>query len=270
MAEVSEYQMNYFPDSTYDYGNNGRMGVATPQANPTVEAEFSILFPRTVSLQASRLICDTADPKQRLMSYIQNLDKTLLGYGGMKLTSFGFACTGSSYLVGADAEQVIEEELSDQFGYPVVLAASAIRSALQAVGAERIVLVSPYPDWLSDAAHAYWTASGFQVTNVRRVATRTTNTETIYELSSADALPLLRDSMMTGVDAVLISGTGMPTLSAIHDVKLNVPIISSNLCLAWRLLQVAGKAELLETDHPPFIRGWGMRLSEARSSSPAG
>jgi len=262
--------MNFFPDPRYDYGNNGRLGVATPQANPTVEAEFSILFPRTVSLQASRLICDAADPKQRLMSYIQNLDNTLLGYGGMRLTSFGFACTGSSYLVGADTEQAIEEKLSDRFGYPVVMAASAIRAALQALGAERIVLVSPYPDWLSDAAHAYWTASGFHVTNVRRVQTRTSNTETIYELSSADALPLLQDSMMKGVDAVLISGTGMPTLSAIHDVKLNVPIISSNLCLAWRLLQIAGKTELLEADDPPYIQGWDVRLSEARSRALAG
>lgn len=262
--------MSFFPDPRYDYGSDGRIGVATPQANPTVEAEFSILFPRTVSLQAIRLVCDSADPKQRLMSYIQDLDKTLLGYGGMNLTGFGFACTGSSYLIGADAEQALEERLSDQFGYPVVLAASAIRTVLQNLGAERIVLVSPYPDWLSDAAHAYWTVSGFDVTNVRRVATRTSNTQTIYELSSADALPLLREGMMAGVDAVLISGTGMPTLSAIHDVKLNVPIISSNLCLAWRLLQIAGKAELLEADNLPFIGGWETRLSEARSRARAG
>lgn len=48
MAEVSEYQMNYFPDSTYDYGNNGRMGWRrlrqTQRSRPSFQSCFHELF----------------------------------------------------------------------------------------------------------------------------------------------------------------------------------------------------------------------------------
>ena len=171
--------MTYFPQAPYDYGCHGRIGVATPQANPTVEAEFSVLFPRTVSLQASRLVCPDPDPATRLRAYIRQLDEALESYGGMRLTAFGFACTGSSYLVGAAEERQISGDLSDRFGYPVVTAAQAIEDVLNRLKARRIALVSPYPEWLSDAAQAYWTGAGFDVAQVLQVPTRTVNTETI-------------------------------------------------------------------------------------------
>jgi maleate isomerase len=255
--------MTYFPQAPYDYGCHGRIGVATPQANPTVEAEFSVLFPRTVSLQASRLVCPDPDPATRLRTYIRQLDEALESYGGMQLTAFGFACTGSSYLVGAAEERQISGDLSDRFGYPVVTAAQAIRDVLNTLKARRIALVSPYPEWLSDAARAYWTGSGFDVAQVLQVPTRTVNTETIYELASSDAQPLLQDVDAEDVDLVLISGTGMPTLSAVRDASTSVPVVSSNMCLAWKLVQSAGLEQFLTPGQPPFISGWCDRLDEA-------
>jgi hypothetical protein len=43
-------------------------------------------------------------------------------------------------------------------------------------------------------------------------------------------------------------------------------VISSNLCLAGRLLDLSGRSELLEADSP-FIRGWRQRLDEALTPS---
>lgn len=254
--------MIFKPHAPYDYGTKGRIGVATPQANPTVEAEFSVLYPRSVSVQASRLASQLADPRARLVSYAEDLDKTLMTYGKMPLTAFGFACTGTSYLIGREAEADMEKRLADQFGYPIVTAANAIDLALQALNAKRIAIVMPYPEWLSDASVSYWMKAGYDVASVTRVQTRTSNTETIYELSSHDATLSLQGIGAEGLDAVLLSGTGMPTLAAIDRIALGIPVISSNLCLAWQLLNAAGEVDLTEPDNPPHIAGWTERLAE--------
>ena len=45
------------------------------------------------------------------------------------------------------------------------------------------------------------------------------------------------------IDAVFLSGTGMPTLAAIVELagELPAPAVSSNLCLAYELLRRAGR-----------------------------
>ena len=74
-----------------------------------------------------------------------------------------------------------------------------------------------------------------------RVDPDLTDTHRIYELTSGDALTALRQVDRAGADCLLASGTGMPTLRAIAALRgeLDLPVLSSNLCLAWGLTRAA-------------------------------
>ncbi|MDQ8756564.1 aspartate/glutamate racemase family protein [Sphingosinicella sp. LHD-64] len=242
--------------SGYDYGRAGTLGIGTPQANPTVEAEMRILLPPPVAMAVVRLTSTSQNPLFRLRLYLEGLEETLAQYDALRPDAFGFACTGSSYLVGAQREAEIVAEVENRFGYPIVTATAAIAWQLERLGAQRIALVSPYPAALADAAEAYWRAAGFDVAEVRRIETGSADTRSIYALGSEDARPAAEALRRTGVDAVLLSGTGMPSLALIADAEDGPPVISSNLCLALRLCDLLGAPA-------PDPADWRPRLAQA-------
>lgn len=239
------------------YGAIGRFGVGVPQSNPTVEPELGVLMPRAAALYATRLTSSETEPQARLRAYIDAMEASLATYDGLNLSAFGFACTGSSYLVGAEAERGIVEVASQGFGYPVLTAADAIVWAMTRIGARRIAIIAPYPDALIAAGKSYFEARGLEVVSTRRVVTRTTDTRSIYELTPDQAGDLTETKL--DVDAVLISGTGMPSLPLLAPEGAP-PILSSNLCLAARLLEAAGRGDLLDGVAPI---GWRDRLAQA-------
>ena len=146
----------------HDYGRGGLVGIGTPQANPTVEAEMRILLPPDIAMAVARLTSAARDPQDRLRVYLERLDDTLSQFDSLRPAIFAFACTGSSYLVAPAREAAIVRRLEDRLGYPVITATTAIRRRLRALGAERIMLVAPYPAWLADAAAAYWRTTGIR------------------------------------------------------------------------------------------------------------
>jgi len=223
---------------TRDYGVRGRFGLLTPQANPTVEPEFRRLMPDGVELYTARLTSRSDDPRDRLIEYLERLPETLAQFDMLRLDAVAFACTGSSYLLGTARERQILESARQVIGAPVESAAGAILAALGRIGARSIVIVSPYPDWLRDAGVAFWQAVGLEVTRTVTVDIGRADTRGIYELQSADAAAVLDELDTRGADAVLISGTGMPSLAPLRGQRTRrPPLLSSNLCLAWRLLQ---------------------------------
>jgi maleate isomerase len=72
---------------------------------------------------------------------------------------------------------------------------------------------------------------------VTRVAADTADTRNVYDIGSADALAAALRLKRRDIDALLLSGTGMPTLRAIGEISraFGKPALSSNLCLAWAL-----------------------------------
>ena len=69
--------------SPLDYARLGRLGIGTPQANPTVEAEIRRLLPFEVDTVTLRLTSDSADAATRLKSYLVNLPQHAKQFAGM-------------------------------------------------------------------------------------------------------------------------------------------------------------------------------------------
>ncbi len=229
---------------SFEYGIGGLIGIAPPQSNPTVEPEMAVLMPPDVAVLTTRLRGDLTDARQRFADYLLNLDESLKGYGALKLGALGFACTATTYLVGTDAVTQEFSRLSERYGYPIISSADAIRDALLDLGASRIALFGPYPDWLQQEAFAYWEKSPFEIVARGGVGLGTSNTLGIYDLTAARIVEAVSAMSCAQADAIVLTGTGAPTLRAVPILErtFGKPVLTSNACLAWALLRQIGHA----------------------------
>ena len=251
---------NELSDFTPEYGH--ALGIATPQANTTVEPEMQLLLEGTVL--TTRLTSTLADSRARLIDYFDRLSVAIGQFDVAPLKAVGFACTGAAYLVGREEEARRIDTASAAAGYPVLSAGICIRAALAELGAKRIALLSPYPQWLSEAGQQYWKSHGLELVSVAGLPADLLDTRNIYKLTSARVLEVFTGLDTRRADAVLLSGTGMPTLSTIASVKPGMPVLSSNLCLAWQLTRAAGGDAALA----PWLAGdarWRARLAARRA-----
>jgi maleate isomerase len=220
--------------SPRDYARTGRLGIGTPQANPTVEAEIRRLLPFDIDYVTLRLTSPSPDPTTRLKAYLTDLPHHAKQFAGMSIDAFLFACTASCYLLDAAVQERVIAEAEAVLGAPVITAPAALIAQLQAAGAQRIALLSPYPASIMTAAVRWWTAQGFDVLRQGGVDIHSEDTVHIYGLQSADAWATLRQMEIGKAEAVVLSGTGMPSLPLIERASayFGVPVISSNLALA--------------------------------------
>jgi len=210
------------------------IGVATPQANPTVEIEFQRFMRGPAHALFTRLTSGADASTDRLVEYMEQMPAALSSFNSLPLRAFAFACTGSAYLLGDEREEHITNDLMQRHQIPIVTATQAIRRELEGRGATRIAMLAPYPEDICGAAVDYWKRLGFDVIALHRIDIGT-DTRAIYELTDeqvADALAEIDDA---GADLVLLSGTGMPTIAALQHS--NTPMLSSNLCLATEVLR---------------------------------
>jgi len=246
-----------------EFGGHACLGIAPPQSNPVVEPEFHALLPDRVSMLVTRLTGPLGDPRQRFHQYLDNLETSLEAFGAAEIDAFGFAVTSTAYLFGDDEANTLDRA-SQRFGYPILSSAQAIRRALERLDVTRLALFSPYPPWLTDASRAYWAGCGYDIVSWGRVAEDTADTLNIYRLRTAGLMASIEALDTDKADAILLTGTGLATLPALAALteRIGKPVLSSNLCLAWALLDELGLAGLAPPAFPGevLIGGWTPRL----------
>jgi maleate isomerase len=255
-----------------EYSPGGLVGLLTPQANTTVEAEFQILLPQGVGMVNGRLVSHAPELHDRLQDYFANLDLHTAQFGDAPINVLGLAVTGASYFMGLAKEAELLQRISLSRGVPVISAGWAVRQCLTLLGAKRIALVSPYPHSLLLHSQAYWTSDGFEVLEVAQVektaggSSSSGTSHPVYSLGSEVVVQSLQTLSSTAADAVVLLGTGLPTLRCLLAAPqvLGKPVISCNLALAWCCANAMHPALDVKQSLLSWMRGehWQQRFLE--------
>jgi maleate cis-trans isomerase len=247
-----------------EYAPRGLVGMLTPQANTTVEPEFNLLWPAGVAMINARLMSDKESMSARLVDYFASYAGSLRQFANAPIGVAAAACTGASYLAGREQEAALAQEIAARNGYPFITAALAVVDALNVLGARRLGLASPYPDDLNRASIAYWQSHGFDVAEVAGAFNRDSAFHPIYSLGGSVAARAMQSLKHKRLDAIVMLGTGMPTLMPIAGAIgwSGPPVMSCNLCLAWRAVEALDGQAPRRATLEAWLRGenWVNRL----------
>jgi maleate isomerase len=145
----------------------------------------------------------------------------------------GYHCTAEESIVA-----VLRAEGAQA---PVVSSAGALLSALDALGATRIAIVTPYVRPLTDAVVTYLEDAGIEV--VDALSLEVPDNLAVARLDPADLHEHWRTLDLTRADALVLSAcVQMPSLQALEAVEIaaGVPVLSAATATVHRLLTELG------------------------------
>ena len=212
-----------------------RLGAVLLASDLTTEADFSCLFAAdAVRLHYSRVAnINPTTPDNLIRMAPQLTAATDLLVPGAKLTAIYYSCTSAAAVIGEEA--VRQAMQSARPGVPVVTPTLAVRRACNALGVQKIALLSPYLPETSAVLADYLRQHGLEIncSECLGIADDRDIARLQPESLITAALPLL-DS---GAEALFMPCTALPALGVIEHLELlsGKPVLSSNQASAWLL-----------------------------------
>jgi maleate cis-trans isomerase len=236
-----------------------RIGFLVPPGNPTVEVEMIALAPPQVSVHFTRMVAHGAagshqGQEERNRSQIAHLPETVRLLAMVAPKVIVLAHTATSYTLGREGESELVARMQRETGIPFITAFGSVLAALANLKVKRIALGTPYDADATAKGKASLEAHGIEVVSVGRLD----NVKNIYEETAERAYGLARKVDVPQVQAVFLSGVGMPTLAALERMErdLGKPAVSAAAAMMWNALRVAGVSDA--------IPGFGRLLAAPR------
>jgi maleate isomerase len=238
-----------------------RIGLVVPSSNVTVETEIPALLARHAgarfSFHSSRMRMHTVSAEQ-LRAMNAQRERCVDELADAGVDALLYACLVAIMAQGPGEHRRTENAVAAQLAgggqQPVVLSsAGALIQALAALGASRIVLVTPYLRPLAQQVVKYIEAEGIEVLDW--AALEVAGNAEVACIPGDRVMQAARGLDVTGADALVISAcVQMPSLELIGpaEEEFGLPVLSAATAGAHALLQHLGL--------PPILPGAGRLL----------
>ena len=218
------------------------LGLIVLQTDERIEPDFARLIPATARLYVSRVASEpevTPDTLAMMAAHIPTAAGLLPG--AVEFDAIGYGCTSGTARIGAARVHDLVQQVAQTRAVSDPL--SALLAACADLGLSRLALLSPYVESVSGRLRDTLRANGietpvfgsFNEAEERKVVRITP--QSIHDA----ALELVRKG---GVDGIFLSCTNLNTLDIIAPLQAatGLPVLSSNLVLAWHMCRLAGIA----------------------------
>jgi maleate isomerase len=209
-----------------------RVGCIIPSSNRMVEQEMVAAFPAGVQPHVTRLRMTGANrgPLAAVMPRIEEATRALTD---ARCEVVAFHCTANSMQEGRDGEERILAAMAAAGVPHATTTATAIRRAFAALGARRVVLITPYDQGTTDHEAEFLHEAGFEVPHAKGFA-----------LDGSDAYcatppAFWRDRVLEAArpdaDVYFVSCANISVFGVIDELerKLDRPVVTSNQAVVW-------------------------------------
>ncbi len=227
-------------------------GVLIPSTNTTVEIEYNRLLPSELQAHVGRLLSSGNGPFAPSLDADIDHQSRLLGTARVEVVSL--AQTSAS-LFTDDYDAVVTRRISAAAGVPAITSAQAIGQAVQALGARRIALVSPYSQPVIERARQYY-ATNYALDVVAMEGFAATDSYAIGQLGPENARDAFARIDRPEIEVLVVPGGNFPTMAFVPEWEreFGKPVITTNQAALWAMLRImridmklAGLGRLLAT-----------------------
>ena len=232
--------------------NRRHFGVLIPSTNTTVEIEYTRHLPATLQFHAGRCGKGGGTPFSPSKDEDVILQSKLLG--DAKVEAIALAQTSAS-LFDDDYDAKVKARMSANAGVPAVTSAEAIGEAIQALGAKRVGIVTPYSVQVIENAKRYYEGKyGLQVIGMEGFGA--TDAYAIGKLDASMAFQALRRVDRPEIEVLIVPGGNFPTMPwiAVWERAFAKPVITTNQAALWGVLGI------MKLNHP--LPGLGRLLEQ--------
>ena len=221
------------------YGWRLRLGMMVPSVNRVVEPELPSMLPEGVAVHTTRLKLRGIAPHE-LVAMTEKVEEAaqLVADAGADLIVFH--CTAVSTF-DVHMEESLRQRITGATGKPAIATSEALVAAFRALGARRIVLLSPYPKEINEREIAFF--GHHQISVPHDVGLGLPGSGAAYaEVEPAAWYRLAMANQHDDADAYFLSCTTIRATPVISMLErdLGKPVVTSNQAMAWHALRTGG------------------------------
>jgi maleate isomerase len=245
--------------------NDYRVGLIVPSSNVTMETEIPAMlrsrpavYDEGFTFHASRMRMNEVTPEE-LRRMDEQSERCAIELSDARCDVLAYACLIGIMAQGAgyheESEATLRAAAADNGGdAPVVTSAGALVRAFETLGADRVAVITPYLQELTDTVVDYFEAGGVSV--VDAISLECPDNLEVARLDPADLLDHVRELDHADAGAVVLSScVQMPSLSSIQaaEDRLGKPVVSASVATTYDILTAL--------DRSPRVEGAGTLLS---------